>query len=121
MVTDTEGNPPRLSGSVPEWRGFFLRGFTMPSARMAVFIYYQNTYMRAREVFGDHSTLHDYTFGQVFPRRLAVLRGSAQKLLASEGSSPKFGSTGESRMRDDHPPGRRHVNDRSGSGTHRRA
>lgn len=40
---------------------------------MCVFIDYQNTYMRAREAFGDPTTEHDYTFGQVFPRRLAVL------------------------------------------------
>jgi uncharacterized LabA/DUF88 family protein len=40
--------------------------------RVAVFIDYQNTYMRARTAFGD-VRLDPFTFGQVFPRRLAVL------------------------------------------------
>lgn len=39
---------------------------------MKVFIDYQNTYMRAREAFGDATTEHDFTFGQIHPRRLAV-------------------------------------------------
>lgn len=40
--------------------------------RVAVFVDYQNTYMRARESFGNPS-VDPYTFGQVFPRRLALL------------------------------------------------
>jgi uncharacterized LabA/DUF88 family protein len=51
--------------------GIFLRGVGVPE-RLKVFIDYQNTYMRAREVFGDGSTRYDYTFGQIFPRRLGV-------------------------------------------------
>lgn len=39
--------------------------------RVAVFIDYQNTYRGAREVMGW--TEEDYTVGQVYPRRLAVL------------------------------------------------
>lgn len=39
--------------------------------RVAVFIDYQNTYMRAREVFGDPK-VDPFTFGQVYPRRLGV-------------------------------------------------
>lgn len=41
--------------------------------RLWVFIDYQNTYMRARECFGDPSTAQDFTFGQIYPRRLGVL------------------------------------------------
>lgn len=41
--------------------------------RLRVFIDYQNAYMRAREAFGDESTKYDYTFGQIYPRRLGVL------------------------------------------------
>ncbi len=41
--------------------------------RLCVFIDYQNTYMRAREVFGSAATRQDFTFGQIFPRRLGVL------------------------------------------------
>lgn len=40
--------------------------------RIAVFIDYQNIYMRARGSFGDPS-LDSYTFGQVHPRRLGLL------------------------------------------------
>lgn len=39
--------------------------------RVAVFIDYQNTYMSAREVFGDPAG-DPFTFGQFFPRRLAL-------------------------------------------------
>jgi uncharacterized LabA/DUF88 family protein len=45
----------------------------MAPDRVVVFIDYQNTYMRAREIFGDASTRADFTFGQVFPLRLGVL------------------------------------------------
>jgi uncharacterized LabA/DUF88 family protein len=41
--------------------------------RLCVFIDYQNAYMRARDAFGDSSTGNDFTFGQIFPRRLGVL------------------------------------------------
>ena len=40
--------------------------------RLRVFIDYQNAYMRARDAFGDASTEKDFTFGQIFPRRLGV-------------------------------------------------
>lgn len=40
--------------------------------RLKVFVDYQNTYMRAREAFGDPD-LVPYTFGQILPRRLGVL------------------------------------------------
>lgn len=40
--------------------------------RIAVFIDYQNVYMRARRSFG-HSSLDRYSFGQVHPRRLGLL------------------------------------------------
>lgn len=39
--------------------------------RVAVFIDYQNAYMRAREVFGDPK-VDPFTFGQVYPRRLGL-------------------------------------------------
>lgn len=45
----------------------------MPTDRMVVFVDYQNTYMRARTAFGDATTDGDFTFGQIFPRRLGVL------------------------------------------------
>lgn len=40
--------------------------------RVKVFIDYQNTYMLAREAFGEPRT-DAFTFGQVFPRRLGVM------------------------------------------------
>lgn len=40
--------------------------------RVKVFVDYQNTYMRAREGFGDPHR-DPFTFGQIFPRRLGVL------------------------------------------------
>lgn len=40
--------------------------------RLRVFIDYQNAYMRARECFGGAATERDFTFGQIFPRRLGV-------------------------------------------------
>lgn len=64
-------NPPRLSGLAPGMAGIFRQELRMTD-RMRVFIDYQNTYMRAREAFGDASTRYDFTFGQVYPRRLAV-------------------------------------------------
>lgn len=39
--------------------------------RVAVFIDYQNTYMRAREVFGSMGA-DSFVVGQVLPRRLGV-------------------------------------------------
>jgi uncharacterized LabA/DUF88 family protein len=53
--------------------GIFLSGAGQMPDRLCVFIDYQNTYMRARECFGSPQTLADFTFGQVLPRRLAVL------------------------------------------------
>lgn len=41
--------------------------------RLCVFIDYQNTYKRARACFGNATTENDFTFGQIFPRRLGVL------------------------------------------------
>ena len=67
-------NPPRLSGRAPGMAGIFLPVAWGPAVdRLCVFIDYQNVYMRAREVFGDASTRHDFTFGQIFPQRLGVL------------------------------------------------
>lgn len=40
--------------------------------RIKVFVDYQNTYMRAREAFGDPKA-DPFTFGQVLPRRLGLL------------------------------------------------
>jgi len=40
--------------------------------RVVVFIDYQNTYMRAREAFGDPNT-NAFTFGQILPRQLGSL------------------------------------------------
>src|SRR5690606_25351209 len=56
----------------PEWQGFFFERADVPD-RLCVFVDYQNTYMRARQAFGSAATEHDFTFGQIYPRRLGVL------------------------------------------------
>ena len=55
-----------------EWWGFSLREVGM-AQRLKVFIDYQNTYMRAREVFSTEDSRYDFTFGQIYPRRLATI------------------------------------------------
>ncbi len=78
MVSYNGPNPPRLSGQARNGGAYLTSGHAVGEAaehamtRMKVFIDYQNTYMRAREAFGNQR--HEpFTFGQVLPHRLGQL------------------------------------------------
>jgi hypothetical protein len=65
--------------------GMLHPGSIVREQRLRVFVDYQNTYMRAREAFGDESTRNDYTFGQIFPRLSPRRLGIRLRQMAEDG------------------------------------